>query len=146
MTTNKITLMDAYMIETLRNHKLSDDELLARLEKKDIAFFERIKSNFDFNELVKLHEQNPITFKSILLDGYSVKFITLKGLQNLLKIKFDKIDERDYKLLENGISHLTIEEATYPILKQMLSKNWSIQNLTEQDSNQSTRSISILPA
>lgn len=134
------------MIEALRNHNLSDDELLTRLEKKDIIFFESLKSNFDFNELVKLHEQNPITFKSILLDGYTVKFITLKGLQNLLKIKFNKIDERDYKLLDNSISHLTIEEAYYPILKQMLSKNWIVQNLTEQGNNQSTKLISILPA
>lgn len=146
MEMNKITLMDAYMIETLRNHNLSDDELLTRLEKKDVAFFESLKSNFDFNELLKLYEQDPITFKSILLDGYSVKFITFKGLQNLLKIKFDKIDERDYKLLDNGISHLTIEETAYPILKQMLSKNWVVQNLTEENSNQSTKLISILSA
>ena len=119
---------------------------LLDLKKKDFAFFERINSNFDFNELVKLHKKDPITFKSILLDGYTVKFITLKGLQNLLKLKFDKIDERDYKLLDNGISHLTIDETSYPILKQMLSKNWTVQTLSGQDSNQSTKLISILPA
>lgn len=134
------------MIETLRNHNLSDEELLIRLEKKDNAFFKEIKSNFDFNELLKLYEQNPIAFKSILLDGYTIKFITINGLKNLLKIKFDKIAERDYKLLDNGISHLTIEENSYPILKQMLSQNWIIQNLTEKNSGDFTRLISILPA
>lgn len=138
--------MDAYMIETLRHHNLSDDELLTRLEKKDITFSEEIKFDFDVNELLKLYEQNPITFKSILLDGYTIKFVTLNGLKNLLKIKFDKVDERDYKLLDNRISHLTIEENAYPVLKQMLSQNWKIQNLTEENSSQSTRTISILPA
>lgn len=134
------------MIETLRNHNLSDDELLILLEKKDIAFSEKIKSNFDFDELLKLYERSPIAFKSILFGGYTIKFITINGLKNLLKIKFDKIDERDYKILDNGISHLTIEENSYPILKQMLSRNWMIQNVTEKNGNQSTRIINILPA
>lgn len=134
------------MIEKLRHHNLSDDELLSRFEKKDIIFFEEIKFDFDVNELLKLYEQSPITFKSILLDGYTIKFVTLNGLKNLLKIKFDKVDERDYKLLDNGISHLIIEENAYPVLKQMLSQNWKIQNLTEKNSSQSIRTISILPA
>ena len=144
---NNITLMDAYMIETLRSNGISDSELLTQLELKDLSFLEKLKSNFDFNELLKLYEQDPSNFKSILTDGYTVKFITMKGLQNLLKMKFDKINERDYQLVDNLISYLTIEEAAYPALKQILSKNWVIQELSEQDgdSSQANRRISILP-
>ena len=143
---NKITLMDAYMIETLRSNGISDNELLTQLELKDLSFLEKLNSNFDFNELFKLYEQDPYRFKSILTDGYTVKFITMKGLQNLLKMKFDKINERDYQLVDNGISNLTIEEAAYPALKQMLSQNWVIQDLSGQDSDSSlaNRRISIL--
>lgn len=143
---NRITLMDAYLIETIRSNGISDDELLTQLELKDLSFLEKLKSNFDFNELLKLYEQDSYTFKSILTDGYTVKFITMRGLQNLLKMKFDKINERDYQLVDNGISYLTIEKSDYPTLKQMLSKNWGILDLSEQDSDssQANRRISIL--
>lgn len=38
MDTNNITLMDAYMIETLRGNGLSDDESLPKLRRKISAF------------------------------------------------------------------------------------------------------------
>ncbi|NYF23610.1 hypothetical protein [Sporosarcina sp. JAI121] len=144
MENNRITLMDAYMIETLRGNGISDDELLSRLEQKNISPWENVKPTFDFNELIKFFDQNPSTFISILSDGYTVKFITMKGLQNLLKMKFDKIENRDYQLTDNGISHLKIESESYPALKQMLSSNWVIHELTELDGSEPTQVISIL--
>ncbi|AMQ07719.1 hypothetical protein [Sporosarcina psychrophila] len=144
MENNRITLMDAYMIETLRGNGISDGELLDRLEQKDIDSWKNLKPSFDFSELIKLYDQNPSTFSSILSDGYTVKFITMKGLQNLLNMKFDKIEERDYQLTGNGISHLTIEEGVYPALKQLLSSNWVIQELSEHNASEPTQLISIL--
>ncbi|MER2090838.1 MAG: hypothetical protein ABS920_13950, partial [Sporosarcina sp.] len=143
---NRITLMDAYMIETIRGNGISDAELLSRIEQKDISPWKNVKPTFDFNELVKLYDQNPSTFTSILSDGYTVKFITMKGLQNLLKMKFDKIQNRDYQLTDNGISHLKIESESesYPALKQMLSSNWVIHEITKQGGSESNQVISIL--
>ncbi len=144
MEINKISLMDAYLIETLRNNGVSNDELLDQLERQDVSPWGKVKPEFDFTALINLYEQDPKAFASILSDGYTVKFITMKGLQNLLKMKFDKIEERDFQLSDNGVSHLKVDEDTYPALKQMLSKNWIILELSEQDSSHSIREISIL--
>ena len=140
----KITLMEAYLIETLRSNGVSTDEILDQVRQQDISPWEKVNSNFDFTGLINLYEQDPKVFTSILSDGYTVKFITMKGLQNLLKMKFDKIEGRDFQLTDNGVSHLQVGKDVYPALKQMLSKNWVIHELSAQDSSQSTRKISIL--
>jgi len=144
MDINKITLMDAYLIETLRSNGVSNDELLNQIRQQDISPWEKVKPNFDFTGLINLYEQDPKAFASILSDGYTVKFITMNGLKNLLKMKFDKIEERDFQLTDNGVSHLKVDEVIYPALKQMLSKNWIIHELPEHDSSHSIREISIL--
>ena len=132
------------MIETLRGNGVSDDEIITKIAQKDIGFWENVKPAYDFNELIKLYDQDPQKFLSILSNGYTVKFITINGLHNLLKMKFDKIKDHDYQLTDSGISHLKIEQRIYPVLKQMLSKNWVIHELSEQNSDQPTKDISIL--
>ena len=72
-------------------------------------------------------------FTSIIQDGYTVKFITIRGLQTLLQLKFDKIEERDYKRTDKGISGLQIEEDQLLNLKQMLSKNCRIHELSSKE-------------
>jgi hypothetical protein len=55
-----------------------------------------------------------------------VKFITINGLRNLLKLKFD-ITEEMYELTEQGIAKLIAGEDTLSGIKQMLSPNWKVQ-------------------
>ena len=55
---NKISLPVAYMIETLRNNGISDQELLHQIGKRDVAPWDRLNSRFDFNELVKFADQD----------------------------------------------------------------------------------------
>ncbi len=123
----KISLMDAYMIEALRSNGVTNEELMSQLAKKDVTRWEQITPNFDFSELIPLYEKDPAVFSRILSDGYTVKFVTKKGVQNLLKFKFDKIEERDYEVVENGIVHLKMDEAQHATLKQLLSSNWIIK-------------------
>lgn len=124
MEVYKISLMDAYMIETIRGHEVSDQELLNQIDRKETSAWQELNPNFDFNELVKLADHDRVAFESIINNGYKVKFITLKGLQNLLQLKFNKMNERDYQLVDNGIRDLKIGERQCSELKQMLSNNW----------------------
>lgn len=133
METNKITMMEAYRIEALRSNDISNDEIIEQLNSKEVDFGDRVEPDMDFSGILSLYEQNPQTFKSILEDGYSVKFITMNGLQNLLKMKFDIIKDRDYELVEHGISRLSIDEMTYTALKQMLGKNCRIEELSKDN-------------
>lgn len=136
METTKITMMEAYRIEGLRSNGISNDEIIEQLKNKDVDFGDRVEENMDFSGLISLYEQNPQSFKSILENGYAVKFITMNGLQNLLKMKFDIIKDRDYELVEHGISQLSVEETIYTALKQMLGKNCRIEELTKGNDKQ----------
>ncbi|MBO1005786.1 hypothetical protein [Pseudogracilibacillus auburnensis] len=117
----KISLPIAYMIETLRHNGVSNQELIEQIEKKDVSPWKVFNSNFDFNELVNLSKKDDFT--SIIQDGYTIKFVTIRGLQNLLRLKFDLLQERDYDLTENGIAGLTMDQQQFATLKQMLSPN-----------------------
>lgn len=127
METNKITLMDAYVIETLRSKGMSNEQLIMELEQKNLDALKNINANYDYNDLVTLYEQDKSAFTSILTDGYEVKFVTMGGLKGLLELKFDKIADRDYTLTDKGIEHLEMEEHQLHVLNQLLSRNWTIE-------------------
>lgn len=146
MESNKISMMDAYMIEVLRSNGISNEEILDRLERKDSSDWENLKPKFDFNELIKLFEQDKNGFKSVLADGYTVKFLTMNGLKNLLKMKFNKIAGQDYEISDTGIHHLAIESQNFPALQQLLSINWVMEEhpVMNNDSTKKVVSIQVL--
>ncbi|MFJ5769323.1 hypothetical protein [Psychrobacillus sp. NPDC093180] len=143
MENNKISLMDAYMIETLRSNGLSNEEMVALLEKKNISDLKQINTKFDFNNLINLYEQDKDTFKSVLQDGYTVKFLTMNGLKNLLQMKFDKDAEKDYEISDTGIQRLEIETHKLPALQQLLSINWIIEEQNDTDIDSSKKIVNI---
>lgn len=126
MGVNKISLPTAYMIETLRSNSVSNQELLEQIEKKDVSVWADIHSPFDFNALVTLADEDKDFFRSVIEDGYQVKFVTINGLQRLLELKFGKLPDRDFTLNENGIDHLQMDEEQLLLLKQILSNNWIV--------------------
>lgn len=124
MESQKITLMDAYMIETLRSSGISNQEILAQIKQGNVDVWQDLHEHFDFNELLKLAEQDIEKFQSILLDGYNVKYLTFKGLQNLIKFRFGKEQDKDYQLTETSIENLNLNKDQAQTLKQMISQNW----------------------
>lgn len=140
---NQISMMDAYMIEVLRSNNISNDDILTSLEKKDISSWGNIKPKFDFSELIKLYEQDKNFLKSVLVDGYTVKFLTMNGLKNLLQMKFNKVAEQDYQISETGILNLEIEVQSFPTLEQLLSINWDIKEHTYTNNNLATKIVDI---
>jgi|SRR5699024_1638977 len=133
MSLNKVTLMEAYLIETLRSNGISNDELLEKVAHKDVRSWEDINPKFDFNGLIDLYEKDEAAFKSIINEGYKVKFLTFKGLENLLKFRLNKVAEEDYELLENGISGLKVKEEELNVIKQLLSANWTVHETENND-------------
>lgn len=129
MKVKKISLPVVYKIETVRSKGVSNQELLAKLESGDVSSWSDFNANFDFNELVELYKEDPEQFKSIIEHGYAVKFVTLPGIKNILKLKFGLLEDQDYKSTEKGITGLKVSDEQYVVIKQMLSKNWRIEEL-----------------
>lgn len=133
--------MEAYLIETLRNHGVSDDALISQVADGDISNWENLDTSFDFKGLIDLYKQDEQVYQSIIQDGYQVKFVTFGGLKNLLKLKFNKIADKDYTTLETGITGLKVTADELEELQQLLSQNWTINELNVDDAQ--VREISI---
>ena len=121
---NSITLMDAYAIENLRSYGYSNDQILSKVQANDIEEFKKVKENLDFSLLIGMDES--IGLKTLLEDGYKVKFLTFNGLKNLIRLKFGKIAEEDYQVDEFKLSGLDLDESQALDLGNALSSNWQM--------------------
>src|SRR5699024_6912838 len=125
MTERKVTLYEAYMIENLKKQGISNSELI-NIDDKAIERWNKLDLDFDFNMLKELAEKNEVVFDEIISDSYRVKFLTLKVLINLIQLKFDKQQDVDFTVHEDGISQLQLDKSRYPEMKQFLSPNWKV--------------------
>ena len=136
MVLQKITLMEAYMIETLRLKGITDEEILDKAFNGNVGEWEILAPEYDFQQLAQLARRDESVFRSAVHDGYAVKFVTIKGLTKLLRLKFGKHPDKDYTLTANGITGLSVDRDELNALKRVLSGNWSIVTIstaTDQD-------------
>lgn len=127
---HKITLMEAYLIETARKAGVSNEEMLLKAERDELSSLNKLHKSFDFTELSSLANKGNI-FKAILEEGYKIKFLTYPGLVNLLKLKFNKIEGEDFIQNENFISNLQVKDEELMEIKTFLSDNWVIVEQNE---------------
>lgn len=132
MTAYKISLMDAYLIETLRNNGVTNEEIISKVKAGNVETWQELHKQFDFGELLKLANNDIEQFQVILEQGYQVKFITFNGLKNLLRMRFGKEQDKDYELKEKGISNLVLEYEQLVQVKQMLSGNWVLKEIENE--------------
>lgn len=127
MTRPKISLMEAYMIETMRVNGITNEEIIAGVKAKDVSGWKQINEKFDFEQLIALAEKDLAAFEKVIHDGYAVKFVTVGGLERLLSLKFGKEANQDYKKTETGIYGLVLDEPALHELKEILSSNWKVK-------------------
>lgn len=123
----RITLMEAYLIETIRNSGESDDAIIEKVANKDITAWITLHDHFDFSILIDLQKEDKAAFEKVIRCGYQVKFLTFNGLQNLLKLKFNKHPESDFQVTEKGVEALKMSEVEVNVLGQLVSANWRVE-------------------
>src|SRR5690625_7331728 len=101
------------MIENLKKQGISNSELI-NIDDQAIERWNKLDLDFDFNILKELAEKNEEVFAEIISEGYQVKFLTLKGLINLIKLKFDKQKDINFTFPEDVISHLKLDKNRNP--------------------------------
>jgi len=132
-----ITLMEAYIIEDLRKQGISNEELL-HINEQAISKWQVVDDRFDYTILLKLAERSGDQFSLIINEGYTVKFLTLNGLINLIQLKLEKKWDADFIVHEDGISNLVVDSYEHQVVQQILSPNWKV---TEQSNGLSIRSV-----
>ncbi|RYL94329.1 hypothetical protein EWI07_05750 [Sporolactobacillus sp. THM7-4] len=126
MTLSSISLMNAYLIETLRSKGVTNKELIAKVLSGDVTPWKYLSDHFDFTQLIVLAHRNPGNFEKMINQGYTVKFVTFKGVKNLLKLKFNKNEGRDYRIKDYTFTDLILNNRELVQLEQILSKNWRL--------------------
>lgn len=126
MERNKISQMDAFLIETVRANGVSNQGLWQQVKEGDVNDWEIFNSKLDFTGLVNLYQRGPEVFSSILVDGYTLKFVTIKGIQKLLKLKFDIEADTDSQQTEYGLASIPLTKEQLAEFKEMLSPNWIV--------------------
>lgn len=133
MEIHKISLMEAYQIETLRSNGVTNEEILRQAETENIAAWTVLQPKFDFQVLLELATKDLEQFKQLLTEGYQVKFVTFNGLKNLLRLRLGKQEGKDFTTEETGIKQLVLDQEEAQLVKQMLSPNWVIKETANQD-------------
>lgn len=118
----KITLMETYLIEHLRQAGFSDESIIEKVESGRAAEFQEVHENFDFTQLHALSDK----IATLLTEGYEIKFLTFTGLVNLLQLMFHKEENVDYDVDEFIVSKLQLTEEQLKTLQQIVSANWQI--------------------
>lgn len=123
----QITLMEAYLIETLRSNGVTEKEILQAVENREIEIFQKYNENFDFTGLYSLQED----LHKLLYEGYQVKFLTMPGLMNLLRMKHNKVQEKDFIKKETSITNLTLTSDEKEEIEKWLSANWTLNQTND---------------
>lgn len=110
MTLTKISMPDAIRIEKIRRNGTEIGELLG---------------NDNFAALGS-------ELQSVFRDGYQIKFVTVNGLKNLLRIKFGKEAGSDFTETEQGLVGITLTDEEAAAVRQMLSPNCLFERETEE--------------
>ncbi|KKK33369.1 hypothetical protein WN59_11480 [Salinicoccus sediminis] len=121
----RITLMQAYAIETLRSSGYTNETILEKVRNDEMADFKSADSGMDYSGLVELEAENFLG--NILEDGYQVKFLTINGLTNLIRLKYGKKKGEDYRLEDFTVSELGLDDKEADELGNLLSPNWEIR-------------------
>lgn len=122
--TIEISLMEVYLIETLRKNNVTDETIIEKVRAKQVSHFQQYNDKFDFEWLYELEQRGVL--EEVLEKGYQIKYLTFNGLVNLLRLKFNKEEKRDYIVENFSVKELVLPVEDKGALKRMLSNNWCL--------------------
>lgn len=141
----RITQMEAFIIETLRTHAVNDADIIQAAFSRDLDKYSNETSGLDYQLIERLAHVKPKEFENAMYHGYQIKFLTFKGLQRVLLLKYDKKPEIDYQLGEQSINHLDVHKKEFQSLQQILSDNWTVKQLQDAETGKH-HSFHIVPS
>ncbi|WP_341320111.1 hypothetical protein NSQ62_10600 [Solibacillus sp. FSL H8-0523] len=120
-----ISMMEAYGIELLKSNGIPYEQVSQQFSENKIDLL--IEENFDFAVLKTLFDTDGKAFEQAYAGNYTVKFLTINGLRNLLRMRFG-IQVDVYETLEagNGLSGVPATAETEQQLRLLVSSNWKV--------------------
>lgn len=126
MTIPTITLMDAYMLETLFSKGIKKEAFIQAMKEKTIDQYAEFDDSFDYTRLSSSVYGKETLFEEAIRNQYTISYLTIGGLRNLLKIKYGFNDSEDYTLYDQKLEDLTIRTNQLEEIKTLVQSAWSV--------------------
>ncbi|MCM3721383.1 MULTISPECIES: hypothetical protein [Solibacillus] len=122
-----ISMMEAYTIELLKTHPYTFEQVKHFIEN-DEMYLLTDTYDIDPDSLKILLNEKAEEMERAFAGNYKVKFVTINGLKNLLRMRF-QISDDQYELLPegNGLQSLKVDPITEQHIRGMLSSNWKVE-------------------
>ncbi|MEG0472027.1 MAG: hypothetical protein RR588_06800 [Solibacillus sp.] len=118
-----ISLMEAYIIETLKAHPYTYEEVVGYLQQGNLEVFSQ-DYDYDFTLLQKLYITDEAAFKTAYTERYTVKYVTINGLVGLLRMRFGIVD--GFTKRETSVTGIEVNAEIEEAIRYMLSSNWKV--------------------
>lgn len=142
MTIPTITLMDAYMIETLFSKGIKKEDFLHTMNEKNLDKYVHFDDSFDYSELsTSVQGKESLFEEAIKKNQYAISYLTIGGLKNLLRIKYEFVEEKDYLLYDQKLENLTVNQKQLKEIKALVSSAWRVIETDEKSNHSVTISI-----
>lgn len=142
MTTPTLNMMDAYRLETLRSKGLETEKLIQALEEKDLKSLLQTDDSFDYKDLLDQTDKKLDLFKKALTSNYAISYLTINGLKNLLRLKFNVTEEKDYTLSSQRLDDLIVTSDQLKTIETLIGFVWRVE--VSDESSPSRLKISII--
>lgn len=120
----KLSQWDALLLESLRALSGSDEELLRRVSEGDLPADES-KYEFDYGQLSVLAEEQPEGFRQAVLEGYQIKYNTIRGIRSWIEVALGI--EAKLELAEGQEAvEAELTETERERLEDVLSYGWAV--------------------
>lgn len=133
MTTPALSLWEAYQVETLRSKGLDNDTLLQALKEKDLKALVKVDDSFDYQDLIDAADGNMETFQQAIQSGYTIKYLSIYGIKNLLKLKYDLEAGKDYEMSETQFDGLDLNKDQISEFQTLASSQWRVVEQQDDD-------------
>lgn len=133
MTAPALSLWEAYQVETLRSKGLDNDTLLQALKEKDLKTLTATDDSFDYQDLIDAADENTAEIQTAILSGYTIKYLSIYGIKNLLKLKYDLEAGKDYAMSDTRFDDLKLNENQFRELQTLASSQWQV--IKQHDDN-----------
>ncbi|WP_225743274.1 hypothetical protein [Marinilactibacillus sp. Marseille-P9653] len=130
-----ISLMDAYMIETLLAKGVEKETLKQAIQEHTAEQFKKIDNSFDYAELNQAVIGKEDLYQEAVENGYAISYLTIVGLKNLLRMKFGFEEDADYKAYERKIENLIVTPTELKALTKLVGKIWTVKETNRTDAN-----------
>jgi hypothetical protein len=115
---------------------IKGEQLIEVLRNRDLQALKHIgKEESSWMNLFQYAEDHWESIVEAVLEGYTYKFITIRGLLNLIQTKFSFVDNQDF-LMEDTKIKLKLNDEQLRFLQSRIPNQWIfMKNETDQHYN-----------